>query len=278
MAGKSEKHQEFAALERSGWAEPDTAAVYATVFAKASDYAVPVLADAARAGPGRRVLDICCGQGNVLEGLAIRGTDATGLDFSPVMLAMAQKRCPGVPLIEGDAGNLPFEAGAFDAVTCGFGMPHVPDPPRVLAEARRVLRQGGVLAYSVWLGDGSASALSYVFDAIAAHGDPEISLPTGPGAHDYAIPEIAEPALAAAGFSGPSYHRVDSVWQVERADMPYDIFEQGTVRGAAMLRPQGPEYAGAIRDAITRAVHTNHGSTGPWTLPIPSVVVRVEAV
>jgi SAM-dependent methyltransferase len=50
----------------------------------------------------------------------------------------------------GDAHALPFDDGSFDAVTFGFCLHHIPDPERALAEARRVLRRGGRLAFSVW--------------------------------------------------------------------------------------------------------------------------------
>ncbi len=85
---------DFAALEKSGWAEVDTASEYAQVFARASDFAVPILVAACGAAAGVRALDICCGQGNVTQGLARAGAAVTGLDFSPAMLAMATQRCP----------------------------------------------------------------------------------------------------------------------------------------------------------------------------------------
>lgn len=278
MADAVQDGMDFAALEKSGWSEPDTAADYARVFAKATDMAVPVLVGAVAAGPGMRVLDLCCGQGNVTEGVLRTGAEATGLDFSPAMLEMARQRCPAARLVEGDAGDLPFEDGAFDAITWGFGLLHVPDPPRALSEARRVLKTGGPLAYSIWLGDGSPSALSYLFEAIGAAGDPDVTLPPGPGLHDYAMPEIAEPALARAGFSKPSYTRVDSYWDVDRADAVFDMFRDGTVRGAAMLRAQGPDHARAIRETLTATVLERHGAEGPWRLPIPAVVVRSKAI
>ena len=88
---------------------------------------------------------------------------------------------------------LPFEDASFDAVTIGFGMPHLPDPPAAMAEVRRVLRPGGRFAYSVWQ-EAEQSAMTYVFAAIGAHGAPGIALPPGPGATDFADPVRAFPA------------------------------------------------------------------------------------
>ncbi|MEY8839103.1 class I SAM-dependent methyltransferase, partial [Cribrihabitans sp. XS_ASV171] len=162
---------------------------------------------------------------------------------------------------------------SFDAVTNGFGMPHLPDPPAAMAEAARLLKPGAPFAYSVWAGDAPDSALAIVFGAIARHGDPAIALPPGPGATDYADPERAFPALEAAGFEAPRLKRVDSHWQADRADAPFDFFLHGTARGGALLRPQPPDRAEAIRQAVAEAVMAAHGTGTHWTIPIPSVVI-----
>ena len=51
---------------------------------------------------------------------------------------------------QADAMQLPFEDGAFDAVVCQFGVMFFPDKAKAFAEARRVLRAGGLLMFSVW--------------------------------------------------------------------------------------------------------------------------------
>jgi ubiquinone/menaquinone biosynthesis C-methylase UbiE len=133
----------FAALEKREWAKTDVAQSYAKVFARAADMVVPSMVEAVGAGPDVIALDLCCGQGNVAAGLIKAGAKVTGLDFSPAMLEMARVAVPEALFVEGDAMALSFEDQSFDAVTIGFGMPHVPDPPKVVAEARRVLRPGG---------------------------------------------------------------------------------------------------------------------------------------
>src|SRR5439155_16626685 len=59
------------------------------------------------------------------------------------MLAIARRQHPALEYIEGDAQNLPFEDGSFDAVTIAFGLRNLADPLRGLNEMRRVLRPGG---------------------------------------------------------------------------------------------------------------------------------------
>lgn len=266
---------------RSGkreWADAGVAQAYARAFAMAADMVVPHLVSEAGAGPSRHVLDLCCGHGNVSAGLSGAGARVTGLDFSPAMLEMARASVPDVDFVEGDAMNLPFEDGSFDAVTIGFGIPHVPDPPRVMAEARRVLRTGGKLAFSVWCGPEVDTALGYVFGAIAAHGDPAIILPPGPGANDYADPERSFPVLEAAGYTNCRNIMVASEWRVDDPAAPYEFFLEGTARGGALLRPQPEANAAAIRAAVMAEVIRKHGDGPVWHVPIPAIVCSAEAV
>jgi demethylmenaquinone methyltransferase/2-methoxy-6-polyprenyl-1,4-benzoquinol methylase len=94
---------------------------------------------------GDRVLDACCGTGDLAIGARRRGAAVTGLDFSPRMLERARRKDDGVEWVQGDALALPFEDASFDAVTVGFGVRNVADLERGLRELRRVLRPGGRL-------------------------------------------------------------------------------------------------------------------------------------
>jgi demethylmenaquinone methyltransferase / 2-methoxy-6-polyprenyl-1,4-benzoquinol methylase len=115
--------------------------------------------------PGDRVLDACCGTGDLALAGHKAGGEITGLDFSPRMLERARRKLPAATWVEGDLLALPFEDGSFEAATVGFGVRNVADLERGLAELHRVLvRDGrvgileittptGVLApfYRVWL-------------------------------------------------------------------------------------------------------------------------------
>ena len=171
-----------------------------------------------------------------------------------------------------------FAPATVANVTVGFGIPHVPDPPTVLAEARRLLRPGGRLAFSVWCGPEVDTALGYVFGAINEFGDPGVSLPPGPGANDYADPALAFPALEKAGFGDCRQAKVASEWLVEDPGAPFDFFRDGTARGGAMLRPQPQSNAEAIRAAVVERVRRNHGPGPSWTVPIPAVVTSAIAL
>lgn len=106
--------------------------------------------------PGLAALDVGTGTGTVARGLARLGLHITGLDPAPALLREAAELDSAdgldVDYREGCAEALPFPAGAFDLVTAGQCW-HWFDRPRAAAEARRVLRPGGVLvvAHFDWL-------------------------------------------------------------------------------------------------------------------------------
>jgi demethylmenaquinone methyltransferase / 2-methoxy-6-polyprenyl-1,4-benzoquinol methylase len=96
--------------------------------------------------PGDRVLDACCGTGDLAIAAERDGGIVTGLDFSPAMLERARRKSDTVDWVEGDLLALPFADESFDAATVGFGVRNVGDLDVALAELRRVLRPRGRLA------------------------------------------------------------------------------------------------------------------------------------
>jgi demethylmenaquinone methyltransferase / 2-methoxy-6-polyprenyl-1,4-benzoquinol methylase len=100
-------------------------------------------ADLARVGPGSRALDVATGTGDLAIGLAARGAVTTGMDFAPAMLDVAREKAPGISFEEGDALQLRYPDGGFDAATVGFGARNFGDLDRGLAEMTRVVRPGG---------------------------------------------------------------------------------------------------------------------------------------
>jgi SAM-dependent methyltransferase len=129
-----------------------------------------------------------------------------------------------------DAAELPFPDGSFDAVVCQFGAMFFPDKPRAFAEARRVLRPGGVFLFSVWdrieeneFADVVTAELAKLYPA-----DPPRFLARTP--HGYADRNAIERDLSAAGFARPA----DFVTLAERSraaspDIPARAYCEGTV-------------------------------------------------
>jgi SAM-dependent methyltransferase len=103
---------------------------------------------------GHRVLDVGCGTGVVAITAQRRGAKVTGLDLTPELLKRAQENAAvadaDVEWHEGDVESLPFVDGAFDVVLSQFGHMFAPRPEIATREMLRVLRPGGLIAFSTW--------------------------------------------------------------------------------------------------------------------------------
>jgi len=103
-------------------------------------------ADLAALGPGDSALDVACGTGDLAIELARRvGAvgEVIGSDFAEEMLERARAKDPGLVWEWGNALELPYASGRFDAATVGFGARNFSDLDRGLAEMTRVVKPGG---------------------------------------------------------------------------------------------------------------------------------------
>ncbi|UOY02828.1 class I SAM-dependent methyltransferase [Blastococcus sp. PRF04-17] len=103
---------------------------------------------------GRRALEIGCGSAPCARWLRRAGADVVAFDLSAGMLARAVELNAAtglaVPLVQADAGALPFAGASFDVACSAFGgLPFVADVEGALAEVARVLRPGGRFVASV---------------------------------------------------------------------------------------------------------------------------------
>jgi len=98
-------------------------------------------------GRGRQVLDLGCRSGAFTRHF-LEGNEVVGLDVDRAALAKAAEL--GIETVAGDVDDpLPFPDESFDAVVAGELLEHLRFPDALVAEARRVLRPGGVLVGSV---------------------------------------------------------------------------------------------------------------------------------
>jgi len=97
-------------------------------------------------GAGKKILDICCGTGDLTRHLVKNGGGVYSLDFSFNMIAKGVERgwLSGMN-ISADAVNLPFKNRSFDFITIAFGIRNIPDVDIFLSESYRVLKPEGRL-------------------------------------------------------------------------------------------------------------------------------------
>lgn len=93
--------------------------------------------------PGRRLLDVGCGEGQLIDAAVAGGWDPLGIDLSPAAVEIAQSF--GLPCQVVDLYSDDLEFGSFDVVTMIEVLEHIPDPGPFLARAADLLRPGGLL-------------------------------------------------------------------------------------------------------------------------------------
>lgn len=108
------------------------------------------------AAPGiTTVLDLGAGNGVLTTRIVDRGIRVIASDISYDMLAEIGKSTTEVEgVVQADGEKLPFTGNSIDAVFCRGVLHHVPSPETMLAEVRRILKPGGVLAFSEPCSDG----------------------------------------------------------------------------------------------------------------------------
>jgi len=258
------------AFEQAGWQK--AAPQYRATFATATREFATALLDAAGVRPGITVLDLCCGAGLIAGEAAARGAIASGLDFSPAMLAEARAVNPALHFAEGDAEAMPFPDASFDAVVSSFGIHHVPRPERALAEAFRVLRPGGVLAMTTWAAPAENVAWRLLFDAIRVHGDPDAAQAPPSGGGISSEPILLD-LLRGAGFSAPTAKLARREWRLVQPGDLIAALRRGTVRTAALIDAQRPAALIAIGSEVAQRAAA-YRNDGWYDIPIAALLAR----
>lgn len=265
---QSRDPKQFAAFELSGW---DTKiGGYASALGAVARQAVAPMLDAARVTRGMQVLDICCGPGMLAAGALQRGAEATGLDFSAEAVELARRLVRNGRFQQGDAQDLHFPASSFDAVLCGYGLMHLPEPAAALREMLRVLRPGGRAAFSVW--DAGGAGFSLIYEAVRARGSMNMALPHGPDFFQFGSPERMQTALAEMGFGEVAAFSFQQDWWVPNADRYIESILAGTVRASAVLAAQSGDDAAGVRDYIADYLTRFRVPTGGLAVPMPAII------
>ena len=123
-------------------------------FEALTSTAAPKLVRFAGIKSGMKLLDVACGTGVVALTAAREGAEVEGVDITPELVSRAKENSEIMGLkasfIEGDAELLPFKENQFDAIVSQYGHMFAPRPAVVTSEMARVLKPGGILAFSTW--------------------------------------------------------------------------------------------------------------------------------
>ena len=168
MAGAGVQMEQIKASMRATWMAGDFGVVAKTVAGAGDEFIARLPIE-----PGMWVLDVACGTGNTAIPAARAGAVVTGVDIAANLLVQARERAAGegleVKFDEGDAEDLPYAEGSFDAVVTMFGAMFAPRPEVVAAEFARVLKRGGLLAMANW---NPASFSGRMFKVGSMHAPP----------------------------------------------------------------------------------------------------------
>ncbi|MFM0349805.1 class I SAM-dependent methyltransferase [Paraburkholderia sp. RL17-347-BIC-D] len=243
----------------------------------------PYAADLANRVAGRhpsRVLETAAGTGAVTRAMAHAlplNVELVATDLNQPMLDRAAAIGTPRPIKwqQADATRLPFDDASFDVVVCQFGVMFFPDKARAFSEARRVLRNGGVLLFNVWdrieendFANTVTATLAGLFPA-----DPPLFMRRTP--HGYFDTELISRDLADAGFSAaPHFETIAARSRATSARVPAVGLCQGTP-----LRSEIEARSGGGVDNATSACATaiaERFGTGPVDGKIQAHVVIAQ--
>jgi SAM-dependent methyltransferase len=138
-------------------------------------------------------------------------------------------------------------------VVSNFGIHHVPRPQRALAEAFRILRPGGRLAFTTWAAPAENIPWQLLQDAIRQHGDSGAAK-TPPSGGGLGEPSAVLELLREAGFADVAAETVRREWRLAHPGDLIASLRRGTVRTAALIEAQRPAALLAVEAEIARQV------------------------
>jgi SAM-dependent methyltransferase len=229
------------------------------------------LFDRARVGAGTRLLDIACGSGYAAGVAAGRGAEVCGLDASEALIAIARARTPAGDFRVGDMFALPFDDDRFDVATSFNGI--WKGCEAALAEARRVVRPGGLVGFTFWGAPKRMGLLPYF--AALAELSPADHIEAIAGQGDTGRPGVAEQMLADAGLEFAARGTAEAINELPDLDL--------AVRALAAAGPSWPalqhvgcdRFAQTMREALrplyTEGLGVRIGSEFGWIIgQVPS--------
>ena len=225
--------------------------------------------------PGQTFLDIAAGPGDLGLDIADRVGDegrVISSDFSPEMVEVARRNgdSRGATNVEFrviDAERMDLEDDSVEGVVCRFGYMLMADPAQALKESRRVLKDGGPLAFAVWLGPDRNPWFAVPGMTIVQRGLIPPPEPGSPGIAALAEPDRIRALVTAAGFLEPELEEIAFEFHYADGDDYWDsiIRLAGPLAQAVEAQPEAEQAS--IRAAIIENVAQFKGDDGSYTMP-----------
>lgn len=231
---------------------------YESVAERIAPIADQTVAAAERRRPlaGAAVVDLACGTGSASLAAAARGALVTGVDLTPQLIEIGRQKASDAGLevtwVTGDAADTLLPDEAFDAVVSNMGIIFV-DPQRQVSEIGRLLKPGGVLAFSSWV-RGDKNPLF----------DPIVAVLGAPPASGFSPDQWGEAITAsrrlAEGFDDVDVEEAMFTWEFASLDAAlHFLLHESPMHVNAMHRADGAQrdrLEVAFRDALDPHVTT----------------------
>jgi ubiquinone/menaquinone biosynthesis C-methylase UbiE len=225
--------------------------------------------------PGQTVLDIAAGPGDlgfrVAELVGAEGT-VLSTDFAPEMVEAARRIATsrGLGNVEFhvlDAERMDLDDDSVDAVVCRWGYMLMADPAAALRETRRVLRDGGPLAFAVWAAPDRNPWASIPAMTMVQRGHMPPPEPGLPGIFALADPARVRALVAGAGFAEPEVEEITFDFRYEDFEEFWDVLISLAGPIARALRDLSEGERQASRAAIEESIAPFRAEDGSYSMP-----------
>jgi SAM-dependent methyltransferase len=233
------------------------------------------LVDRADPQPGQTVLDVAAGTGDLGLLAAERVGDegrVISTDFASEMVDVARRQgeargARNVEFRTMDAERMDLDDDSVDAVLCRWGYMLMADPGLALRETRRVLRDGGPLAFAVWATPDRNPWAAVPGMTLVQRGHMPPPEPGAPGIFALGMPERIRELVAAAGFDAPQIEEIGFHFTYPDADDVWDALVRLAGPLARVVKALPDDEREATRAAILENMDPYRNEDGSYTAP-----------